>query len=89
MELFGSAWAQLGAVGLLALVVLMVVTGRLVPRSMAKSLIDQANVNAERWQAAATASDQRADETVRLMGEILTVMRSVETLVRPQHRDAA
>jgi hypothetical protein len=54
VSLFGSAWAQLGAVGLLAVFVL--------------------------------ASDQRADETVRLLTEMVSAMRSVEALVRDQRR---
>jgi ABC-type nickel/cobalt efflux system permease component RcnA len=89
VELFGSAWAQLGAVGLLALVVLAIVTGRLVPRSVASTLVKQANATATQWQAAAEASDQRADEAVKLLGEVLSALRSVETLVRTGHRDAA
>jgi hypothetical protein len=87
VSLFGSAWAQLGAVGLLAVFVLAILTGRLVPRSIAKDLVQRADANAERSQAAAVASDQRADETVRLLTEMVSAMRSVEALVRDQRGD--
>jgi hypothetical protein len=87
VSLFGSAWAQLGAVGLLAVFVLAILTGRLVPRSIAKDLVQRADANAERSQAAAMASDQRADETVRLLTEMVSAMRSVEALVRDQRGD--
>lgn len=84
MPLFDSAWAQLGAVGIVFVFVLAILTGRLVARSTAKALVDQANRTAERWQQAAEASDRRADETVRLFGELVAVMRTVESLVREQ-----
>jgi hypothetical protein len=87
MSLFDSAWSQLGAVGLLAVFVLAILTGRLVPRSIAKDLVQRADANAERSQAAAVASDQRADETVRLLTEMVSAMRSVEALVRDQRGD--
>ncbi len=82
MELFGSAWAQLGAVGLLGVFVLMLATGRLMPRSTARALVDQANTTAGRWQSAAEASDERADLFARQNAELLQAMRTLETLVR-------
>lgn len=51
------------------------------------ALIRQTNANADRWQKAAEAADKRADESQRLMGEVLSALRSVEALVR-EHRDA-
>jgi len=93
VPLFDSAWAQLGAVGVVILFVLLLATGRLVPRSVAKALVDQANTTTARWQAAAEASDERADLFARQNGELLAAMRTVETLVRalqpPPHRDVA
>jgi hypothetical protein len=87
MGLFGSAWAQLGAVGLLGVFVLAILAGRLIPKSIAKDLIERADANAARSQAAAVASDQRADETVRLLTEMVSAMRAVEALVRDQRGD--
>jgi hypothetical protein len=82
VSLFASPWAQLGAVAVVGVFVVAILTGRLVARSTAKALVDQANINAARWQQAAEASDRRADETVRLLGELVSAMRSVESLVR-------
>jgi len=82
VELFGSAWAQLGAVGLLGVFVLMLATGRLMPRSTAKALVDQANAGRDFYRSAAAASDERADLIARQNGELLQAMRTVETLVR-------
>lgn len=82
MGLFDSAWAQLGAVGIVAVFVLALLTGRLVPRSTAKLMVDQANENATRWRAAAEASDERADLAVRQTGELLQAVRAVEALLR-------
>lgn len=46
------------------------------------SLIGQITANADRWQRAAEAADKRADESVRLLGEVLSALRAVEALVR-------
>lgn len=82
MNLLTGPAAQLGAVGVLAVVVLAVVFGWLVPRKVAKTIVDQANSNAERWRAAAEASDERADLAVKQSTEMLAAMREVEALVR-------
>lgn len=96
MELFGSPWAQLGAVGLVGVFVLAILTGRLVARSSVRDLLEQAQLRValaerttDRWQAAAEASaraaeasDRRADLHAEQMGEILAVMRSVQELIR-------
>jgi len=92
VSLFESPWAQLGAVGVVFMFVLLLATGRLVPRSVAKTMIDQANTEAARWRAAAEADAERADLVARQNGELVAAMRSVEALVRlllPNHRDAA
>lgn len=89
MSVFDAWPAQLGAVGLLGVVVMAILVGRLVPRSATRSLLEQAELrvqlaehNAERWQAAAEASDKRADLLAQQLGEVLSAMRAVETLVR-------
>jgi len=82
MTLFDSPWAQLGAVGIVFLLVLLIATGRLMPRSTAQDQVDQANANAKLWQAAAEASNKRADLFGEQLGEIVAAMRAVEALVR-------
>jgi hypothetical protein len=82
VEIWGTAWAQLGAVGLLAVFVLALLTGRLVARSSARDFVKLAADNAARWEAAAEASNRRADEQQRLQGEMLAALRAVEDLVR-------
>lgn len=52
-----------------------------------RSLISQITTNADRWQRAAEAADKRADESVRLLGEVLSALRAVEALVRVNPRD--
>jgi hypothetical protein len=102
MSLFDSAWSQLGAVGLVGVFIIAILAGRLVARSWVRTLLDQADLraqaaerNADRWQAAAEASDKRADLFGEQLGEVVSAMRAVEALVRapvlprdPQ-RDAA
>ncbi len=82
MNLLTTPAAQLGAVGILGVVVLAVILGWLVPRKVAKLLVDQANSNAERWRAAAEASEERADLAVKQSTEMLAALRDVEALVR-------
>lgn len=95
MELFSSAWAQAGAVGVVFLFVMLLALGRWVPLSTVNKLLDQAQKradaearNADRWQAAAEANDKRADLLAEQLGEILAVMRSVQDLVRHQRETA-
>jgi hypothetical protein len=47
-----------------------------------RTMLAQANDNAAQWRAAAEAADRRADETVRLLGQLLTTMQSLEALIR-------
>lgn len=53
---------------------------------LVREMLKQAKDNADRWQRAAESADKRADESVRLLGEVLSALRSVEALVR-DHRD--
>ncbi len=56
---------------------------------LVQQMIRQADSSADRWQRAAEAADTRADETQRLLSEVLAALRAVETLTRSSHRDAA
>ena len=49
---------------------------------LVREMLRQAKDNADRWQKAAEAADKRADETQRLLGEVLSALRAVEALVR-------
>jgi hypothetical protein len=51
------------------------------------TLIRQTNASADRAWRAVEAADRRADESVRLLGEVLSALRAVEALVRTSHRD--
>lgn len=82
MNLITGPVAQLGAVGILALVVLAIVMGWLVPRRVAQSLVDQANAGSDRWRSAFEAADKRADLAVQQSTEMVAALREVESLVR-------
>jgi hypothetical protein len=82
VELFQSGWAQLGFAGIVLYLVLLIATGRLVPRSVSKALVDQANHNAEIHQQAAAAADQRADLAVGALTTTVGRLESIERLVR-------
>jgi hypothetical protein len=99
MSLFDSPIAQLGAVGMLAGVLVMLFTGRIWVRAAVRALVEeagkrveeagkrveQANVNAAAWQRAAEASDQRADQIIHTLTEQTAALRAVEALVRAPH----
>jgi len=74
-----SFGANLGAVGA---VLILLAGGRLVARSWAKDLVDQANKNAETAWKAAEAADKRADLVQQTMVEQTAALRAVESLVR-------
>lgn len=67
---------------LVGLVVLLVLSGRLVPRSVARAQIEQANTNAALWQQAAAKEAERADLAVTQSRELLTGLATIEALLR-------
>lgn len=86
VEVLTGPWAQLGAVGLLAVMVVMLAIGRIVPRRQVRDLVERADRNAEQWQFAAVAAAARADEQAHQLGEILAALRSVELLINHRER---
>lgn len=62
---------QGGAVGLLAIVVLMVLTGRLVPRSTLQDMRDERDT----WRAAHTASEEARQLEREQVGELMEMAR--------------
>jgi len=88
LDIWGTAWAQLGAVGLLGVVFLLLFTGRLLPRSLVRETLDRAersvtaaDQRAEDSRKAAELADQRADLYRDTMREMLRSIQSVERLV--------
>jgi hypothetical protein len=88
MDIWGSTWAQLGAVGLLAVLILLIFTGRLYPRSLVDKIlreadqqVERADKRAELSRLAAEAADQRADTATSAVAQMLPVLQTVEKLV--------
>ncbi|MFF0055705.1 hypothetical protein ACFYRI_15070 [Streptomyces microflavus] len=71
-ELFGVNVAEGGAVALLAIVVLMVLTGRLVPRRTYDDLKEDRND----WRTAHSKVAGALDEAVRQNGELTELSRT-------------
>ena len=67
---------------ILGFTVLLILTGRLVPRSVARSQIEQANTNAALWQQAADKQSARADLAVAQTEKLLTGLATIEALLR-------
>lgn len=89
MEIWGSAWAQLGAVGLVGLVLVLFFTGRLLPRSLVKDMLSQAQqailqaeARAQADREARDAAVARADLLASTLTDMASSLRSVEALVR-------
>ena len=68
--------------GIVSIAVLLVLTGRLVPRSTSRALVQQANDNAELWQQAAAKQSERADLAVQQTEKLLTGLATIEALLR-------
>lgn len=77
MGLWDSAWAQLGAVGLLGVFVLAILTGRLVPLSTLRRELEAETRRAEDWKE--TASLERAARQIQAQkdDEILGLLRTL------------
>ncbi|MET9222304.1 hypothetical protein ABZX65_26560 [Streptomyces sp. NPDC003300] len=71
-EVLGVSVAQGGAVGLLALVVLMVLTGRLVPRRTYDDLLRERDT----WRETAQAAEEVTRVQQRQVGELLELSRT-------------
>ncbi|WP_432077854.1 hypothetical protein [Streptomyces sp. YPW6] len=71
-ELFGVNVAEGGAVALLAVVVLMVLTGRLVPRRTYDDLKEDRND----WRTAHHKVSDALDEALRQIGELTELSRT-------------
>jgi hypothetical protein len=84
--MFTGVWAQLGAVGFLAMGMMLLAVGRLVPRRQVRDLVERADHNAAQWQAAAMAAAARADEQAHQLNEVLAALRTVELLISHRER---
>ncbi|MFJ8923832.1 hypothetical protein ACIREK_30695 [Streptomyces sp. NPDC102415] len=86
-ELFGIDIAQGGAVALLAIVVVMVLTGRLVPRRTYDDLLEERNT----WRTAHTVSEEARRLEREQVGELLELSRTADrvltALPHPAHRE--
>ena len=69
-------------VGLVVAFVTAILAGRLIPRSVAKLQIDQANASAEHWRKAYEASESRGDISASQTTQLLTGMQILTEVVR-------
>ncbi|MCX5144638.1 hypothetical protein [Streptomyces sp. NBC_00338] len=76
-ELMGIDIAQGGAVALLTLVVLMVLTGRLVPRRTYDDLLEERNT----WRSAHTTSEEARRLEREQVGELLELSRTADRVL--------
>lgn len=87
---------QIGAGGLVVLVVLLVLTGRLVPRAVVRDLradrdarVAEARQAAEQWQAAHQALAGAVGDLTAQVGELTSIGRTTERLLTALHRESA
>lgn len=91
MELFGIPGAVLiqgGAVGVLILVVLAIITGRLVPRRSVDDVradrdarLAEARARGDEWRAAAQTQDARNDLLSEQVAQLLDATRTTNALI--------
>jgi hypothetical protein len=74
----GTLWPQIGATGLLSLVVVMIMTGRLVPRRTLKDIEEQR----ARWEAAWSTSQDTITQYAEQVTALVEVGRTTEALLR-------
>lgn len=77
-ELAGIGVGSLGAGGLLAIVILMILTGRLVPRSTLEDMKQERDT----WRAAFQESEQARHLAQEHSGELLELSRTAVPLLR-------
>jgi hypothetical protein len=74
----GAIWPQLGATGLLTLVVLLIVTGRLVPRRTLQDVEEQR----ARWETAWHTQQDTIGQYANQVTAMVEVGRTTEALLR-------
>lgn len=84
----GSVVVQGGAVGLLAMVVVAVLVGRLVPRKVLDdtradrdSRLADEKARGDEWRAAALAQDERNDVQGQQLAQLLDATRTTNALI--------
>lgn len=73
-----TRWATPSLGGLCALFVLLVMTGRLLPRPTVDKLLQQETQRADDFKAAHAAADQRADKLLDQQEQLLTYARTAD-----------
>lgn len=97
MDLTSVSWLPTSATGALALVVFLILTGRLVPRSVVNDVrkdrddrLAEARAEAAKWEQAARVAQEtnavQADQIDQLMEVARTTERLLLALPRPQSR---
>jgi len=71
-----TPWLQGGAVTILAGVVWMLFTGRLIPRRIHEQAVARERERGDDWRDAYKAADARADLLDKQMGEVLSFVRT-------------
>lgn len=78
MEGLTTSWTQIGATGLVTLVVLLVLFGKLVP----KARLDEVIKEKEDWKSAAIRKDEAIALQAGQLDELMEVARTAEHLIR-------
>ncbi|GED89317.1 hypothetical protein [Streptomyces sp. 6-11-2] len=71
-ELIGAGWATVGTTGLLGLAVLLVLTGKLVPRRLYLDMRQERDT----WRQAHTESEKARQVAQQQVGELLELSRT-------------
>lgn len=78
VDLWGVSLADVGPTTLLVIVVLLVLTGRLVP----KSALDYERENSRAWQTSSQTKDETISELKGAVTELLPLARSTDHAIR-------
>lgn len=89
-----APWATPSAVGLLAVVFGLVVTGRLIPVSVLRRELEAERRHSDKLDRALAVADTRADRQAELLGELLILVRAQDSVQRavlqqPPRQDVA
>lgn len=74
--------ADIGPVGLLVIIVLLVLFGRLIPSRTHERELIEARKRGDDWKAAHDIQDARADMQAAQIGELLELGRTMYALIR-------
>ncbi|UVT24986.1 hypothetical protein NXT08_22555 [Rhodococcus pyridinivorans] len=86
VEFDGIGMADLGLSGLLSLAVLLILAGRLIPRSMHRSIVDLMQQRIDKLEELLSKRDRQIDRMLPAMESTAESMEKIQSVTEPERQ---